>query len=347
MVDVLKSHEEAEQILALYPVKPEKVTLLAGRQGRVLWLVESEDGQLILKREPRRFNKMLFIAGAQQHLHNNGLPITKLIEAEDGNVCIDGDGHSYVLYQHVTGPQVMYYDTEHLIKAMAFKAAFHEKSKGYVLPEGGKKRRRLGKWEKLYRWKLQELEGFKMLAESLPNDAFSILFLQHADEMIARGRQSMQGIERTAYKEQIEKCLEERMFCEQDFTLSRLVMKDGEPFMKELRSVNVDLPTRDIRIMLDKVMKKLSVWDNDLCRSMLQAYDQVHSLEEEEYRTLWTDLRFPHLFCSVGQNYYLREKKAWSDAKYLAVLQKVIAVESSKQESLANFNVFYEGVKTG
>ncbi|HET7658251.1 MAG TPA: CotS family spore coat protein, partial [Bacillales bacterium] len=107
------------------------------------------------------------------------------------------------------------------------------------------------------------------------------------------------------------------------------------------------LPTRDLRILLDKVMKKLSVWDFSLCSRMLRAYDEVHSLDQEEYRTLWTDLRFPHLFCSIGQNYFLREKKAWSDAKYLAVLQKVTAVETSKQESLANFNDFYEEIKAG
>lgn len=345
MVDVLKSHEEAERVLSVYPVTPEKVKFLTGRQGRMQWLVETEDGPLILKREPRKFNKMLFIAGAQQHLHQNGLPITKLINTDDGNVCVDGNSHSYVLYEYVSGPQVLYYDTNHLKKAMAFKGEFHEKSKGYDLPEGGKKRRRLGKWEKLYRWKLQELEGFKMLAGSLPNDPFSLYFLQCADDMISRGRQSMNDIERPAYKKQIEKCLEERLFCEQDFTLSRLVMKDGGPFMRELRSVNVDLPTRDLRIMLDKVMKKLSVWDNNLCREMLQAYDQVHPLDEEEYRTLWSDLHFPHLFCSIGQNYYLREKKAWSDAKYLAILQKVIAVETSKEESLENFNRFFDGIK--
>ncbi|HET7658409.1 MAG TPA: CotS family spore coat protein, partial [Bacillales bacterium] len=320
MIDTQVGHEEAEKALVHYPVQAKKVTQLTGRSGRVQWLVETDEGPLILKREPRRFAKMLFIAGAQQHLYENGLPIAKLMQTNSGELCVDGGDYSYVLYESHTGPQVMYYNTEHLKKAMAFKAEFHEKSKGYLLPEGGKRRRRLGKWEKLYRWKLQELEGFKMLASRQANDPFSSFFLQQVDGMLERGRQAMKEIERPDYEEQIKRCLEERMFCEQDFTLSRLVMKNGDPFMKELRSVNVDLPTRDLRILLDKVMKKLSVWDSSLCSRMLRAYDDIHSLDQEEYRTLWTDLRFPHLFCSIGQNYFLREKKAWSDAKYLTVL---------------------------
>lgn len=345
MADLNPAHDVAENVLASYPVEVKGIRLLSRRGGRVLWKVDADRGPLILKKEPRKFEKALFVCSAQDHLQKKGLSISELIETNDGNLCVDDGDHSYVLYENHTGPTLSYYNTDHLRKAMAFKAEFHEISKGYTLPDEGKRRRRLGKWEKLYRWKLQELEGFKLLADKQQNDAFSILFLQHVDEMLQRGRQAMEEIERPAFREQIQACLDSNMFCEQDYTLSRLILKNGQPFMKELRSVNVDLPTRDIRILLDKVMKKLSVWDRSLCCGMLGAYDQVRPLEKEDYRTLWTDLRFPHLFCSIAQNYFLREKKAWSDDKYLLALQNVVATETSKQPLLDQFDDVYEEIK--
>jgi spore coat-associated protein S len=339
------THEDVTNILRFYPVEAKKVRLISKRGGRIQWIVGTDRGPMILKRESRQPQKALFIAGAHRHLQENGLPIAKLIETHDGSLCLDGGDHSYVLYERRTGEPLNYYHRDHLEQAMAFKAAFHEKSKGYILPRGGKKRRRLGKWEKLYRWKLQELEGFKMLAEKQESDIFSHLFLRHVDHMIARGRQSEAELKRSAFENQVSACFEDGMFCEQDFTLSRLVLVDGEPLMRELRSVNIDLPVRDLRILLDKVMKKLSVWDASLCCDMLRAYDRVRPLDEDAWKTLRTDLRFPHLFASVAQNYYLREKKAWSDDKYLLALKNVLTMETSKEEFLERFDEIFEEIK--
>ncbi|HET7579645.1 MAG TPA: CotS family spore coat protein [Bacillales bacterium] len=347
MEERLPEHQdELENILAFYPVQVESTWLLFNRGGRKQWLVKTNQGHMILKKEPRKFEKTLFISGAQQHLQEKGLPISKLIQTSDGDLCLDGGDHSYVLYEAHSGQSMNYYNRDHLLHAMAFKAEFHDKSKGYAMPDGGKKRRRLGKWEKLYRWKLQELEGFKMLAGNQVADPFSQLFTQNVDAMLDRGRQAMGEINRPEFSKRVQAHLDQNAFCEQDFTLSRLIMKEGRPFMRELRSVNIDLPTRDLRIFLDKVMKKFSVWDSSLCCDMLKAYDEVHPLEKEDYRALWTDLRFPHVFCSIAQNYYLREKKSWSDDKYLAALKNVMAVESSKQAFLDQFDDVYSEIKS-
>ncbi|HEX7065117.1 MAG TPA: CotS family spore coat protein [Bacillales bacterium] len=338
------SNEEAANIIKQYPIEAKSIRLLSERGGRAQWLIETDQGRLMLKREQRKPEKMLFIAGAHKHLQENGLPITDLVETSEGELCVGEEERSYVMYKSHNGLPLNYYNADHLRKAMAFKAEFHEKSKGYIPPKGGKKRRRLGKWEKLYRWKLQQLEGFKLLASQQGPDPFSELFLMHVDGMMERGRQASEEIQQESFKKRVQAYGEENGFCQQDFTLSRLTLKDGKAFMKELRSVNIDLPMRDLRIMLDKVMKKLSVWDIELCCEMLRAYHEVRPLTQEDLRTLWTDLRFPHLFCSIAQNYYLREKKAWSDFKYLAALKNVMAIETSKNEFLNQFDEIYEKI---
>jgi spore coat-associated protein S len=335
--DLSDYHSEIKRILEYYPVLVKKVTLLSKRGGRWRWLIDTDEGAMILKREPRKPEKMLFISGAHRHLQEAGFPIARLVETNDGSLCLDAGEYSYVLYEKYTGTPMTYYDKDHLRHAMAFKGEFHQKSKGYHPLKNSKRRQRLGKWDKLYRWKIQELEGFKLLAEKQENDPFSLLFLQHVDRMIERAKQAFHDIEQPDFQTWVRECFETNVFCEQDFTLSRLILKDGKPFMTELRSVNIDLPSRDLRVFLNKVMKKLSVWDHDLSCEMLRAYDKLHPLDTSHYRVLWIDLRFPHLFCSVAQNYFLREKHAWSDDKYLLALQNVIAVETSKEDFLDRF----------
>lgn len=60
-------------------------------------------------------------------------------------------------------------------------------------------RSRLGKWHKLYRWKLQELEGNKRIALSFPDDVFSTMFLEYVDKMLERGKRALQEIDDPYY----------------------------------------------------------------------------------------------------------------------------------------------------
>ena len=113
---------------------------------------------------------------------------------------------------------------------------------------------------------------------------------------------------------------------------------DGEPYMTELPSITIDLPTRDIRIFLNKVMMKLGVWDSQLALSMLQAYEGVHSLTEDNYKVLWTDLRFPYHFCSLVHKYYLNQKPSWNSEKFTNELKLIIDMELSKNQFLHEFN---------
>jgi spore coat-associated protein S len=338
-------HEYLERILDYYPFDVNNITLLSNKSGRKTWEIQTSDGVKILKQAQMNPRRMLYIANAHLHLLENGLPIAPINLTKNGSSCLGLGDLSFVVYDKVTGNEMTYYSKEHLEKTLEFAAKFYQASKGYKPMKESKKRARLNKWQKLYRWKLQELEGHKKIAESLTNDPFSILFLEHADKMLQRGRSALQDLDESYYKQCTIETLNEGGFCQQDFTLARLIEVDGSAFMKELHSITQDLPSRDLRVLLNKVMKKMSVWDHDLALHMLSSYDAVHPLSKNHYRVLWTDLAFPHLFCSIIHKYYLGQKRSWSDEKYMWALQNIIAVENSKDEFLNNFSSFYQEIK--
>jgi spore coat-associated protein S len=340
-----QENSHLNKVLEFYPFKAENITLLSSRSGRTTWEVETDQGIKILKQANMNPRRMLFIAGAHIHLLQNGLPIVQLHRTKNNGLCIGAGDYSYVLYDKVEGNEMIYYNKEQMAKTLEFAGDFYKASKGYIPLAGSKKRSRLGKWHKLYRWKLQELEGNKQIALSYPNDPFSIMFLQYADKMLERGQQALKSLDEPHYLEWTKETIENGGFCQQDFTLARFHEVEGKPFMKELHSITDDLPTRDLRVILNKVMKKMSIWDRELAVHLLAAYDSKNPLTENNYRILWIDLTFPHLFCSIIHKYYLGQKRSWSDEKYIWALQNIIAVEESKEEFLNDFSGVFQEIK--
>ncbi|RYM05627.1 CotS family spore coat protein [Sporolactobacillus sp. THM7-7] len=339
--------EDLKTVLQRYPIKTEKTTLLYTRGGRSKWLVETDKGNLFLRQEYIDPKRMLFIAGAHWHMQSKGLPIAKLIPTKEGGLCLSGGDLAYVLYEAHEGEPMLYYDQTHMKKAMAFIGQFHQASKGYLAPDGSKRRTRIGKWHKLYRWKIQEMENNKQLAQEHPTDTFSLLFLEHVDHMLQRGYESLKECDESYFDQWTKETIESKMFCQQDFTMARMIIKDDQAFMKDLHSITMDLPSRDLRILLNKMMKKLAVWDNDYACDMLAAYDKVHSLSKDHYRVLWTDLKFPHLFCAISHKYYLGQKRSWGDEKYLMNFKNIIAVEHSKEDFLNRCDEMVKRIKEG
>lgn len=333
------------KVLSYYPFEVKDIRLLSSRSGRTTWEVQTAQGTKILKQAEMKANRMLFIADAHLHLQKNGLPIAPLYRTKNGGYCIGTKETAFVMYDKVTGNETIYYNKDQLSRALDFAGKFHVASKGFDAAEGAKTRGRLGKWHKLYRWKLQELEGNKQIALSFPNDPFSIMFLEHVDKMLERGRKALEDLNRPEYDQWVKQTIDEKSFCQQDFTFARLVDINQQTFMRELHSITYDLPARDLRIILNKVMKKMSVWDQDLAIHMLCSYDRVNPLTKDQYRVLWTDLAFPHLFCSVAHKYYLGQKRSWSDEKYIWALQNIIGVEESKDAFLKKFSDIVREIK--
>lgn len=341
------NQEFVEKVLEYYPLEVKEIALVKSKSGRMMWEIETDKGTKVAKAVKMQRKRMIFLTEAHVHLYENGLPISPIQLTKNHAVSV-GTGNIYcTIYDKADGDELNYYHIEQMEKVSKFMGQFYQASQGYQLSGEGKKRTRLDKWHKLYRWKLQELEGYKRIALSYEGDQFSQLFLQYVDKYLERGREALASLDTSCYKEWTKEVTEIGGFCQQDFTLARFVEIDGEPMMKELHSVTYDLPSRDVRILLNKITKKLSVWDNEVVLRLLRAYESSNPLTKEQYEVLWIDLAFPHLFCSIAHKYYLQQKQSWSDEKYLWALQNIISVEESKEEFLQNFSDLYGQIKEG
>lgn len=333
-----------DKIISFYPCEVEKVTPIKNKSGRTTFELDTTQGEKILKLFQMPAKRIRFLGEAHLHLQENGLPIVPIHLTTNNGISVGVENTFCLMYDKKMGKEITYYSVDQMKKLSSFMAKFHHASIGYELSSESKKRTRLGKWHKLYRWKLQELRGYKQIAQSLEQDEFSQIFLQHVDVMLERGELALKALDNSCYEEWTKEVMDLGQFCQQDFTVARFTEIDGEIWMKELHSITYDLPIRDLRILLNKIMKKLSVCDKELIIQLLQSYQSVSPLTKEQYELLWIDLAFPHQFCSVAHKYFLQQKKSWSDEKYIWMLQNIILVENSKENL---FNHFDEIVRIG
>ncbi len=328
-------------VLDCYPLKVSDVSLVQRRTRRTFWAVATDQGEMILRQTRVDSPRMLFIVAAHLYLEKRGLAISRLQPTKEGGACVSVAPDSYVLFERMKGQPLNYFDREHLKQAMQFMAGFHVASEGYSAPSESKSRRRVGKWHRLYTWRIQELEGYRLLAASHPDDPFSATFNEHADFMIESAKRALTAIEGPEYENWTNECAERGTFCQQDFTLARLVSRGDSASMRELRSITKDLPARDMRIFINKIMTKLSVWDSNLAADLLHWYQEGNALDEPKWRVLWADLQFPHLFYSTVHKYYLNLRPIWSLEKHLQALKNVISVEETKTDFVNHFDETY------
>jgi spore coat-associated protein S len=330
----LQSQWIADKVLELYPYEVEQIELQVMRPKETVWTVATDEGEKVLRQRATLPERMLFYAEAHWHLQQRQFPIAPLCRTKNGGLCVAGGEQAYALYDAVSGKEVGYYNVEQLENAFEFLGLFHAASQQFSPSSKAKKRNRLGKWPKAYTWKLQELSGYKKMAAAFADDPFSVLFFEAADAMIAAAEEATKQLESDAYAEWTAGPNRWTGFIHKDISLSHLIETEETMMMSYLPAVVIDLPVRDIQVLLHKIMKKMAVWDEELAARLLQAYHRVHPLTDDQYRLLEAELLFPHLFASVARKYYLKAKDNWSDEKYMWEIQTAITVERSKQDAL-------------
>ena len=123
-----------------------------------------------------------------------------------------------------------------------------------------------------------------------------------------------------------------------DFTASNLILTSSNKiFVLDIDSITIDLPTRDIRKFLNKIMKKKGQWDSKLTSQILQWYNDLNPLEHWKWMVLKEALIFPHLFVGIMSKYYEKREVNWPEARYIERLKGMIKIEKSIDPILQDF----------
>jgi CotS family spore coat protein len=332
--------ENLESILAEYPIKTIDIKTESYKNKKGVWWIKTTEGCRILKKHSNSAKTLDFIIAAVEYLQNNGIRLPEIIPAADGGKYVLRDGSCYVLYRAVSGINPGYGSGSLLKRIVLELAKFHRASKGFVPPKDCKPRIHLGKWPDTYRQRNEKLISYHAyeIAASVHDD-FGEMIIKDFPYFIKRAEDAIDGLEDSYYRQWSEDLCSIGCLCHQDFAAGNLILTDaGEMYVLDVDSITLDIPVKDIRKLLLKVMKKRGGWDLTLTRDMLEWYHGENPLEYPKWQVLKWELFYPHLFSGIMTKYYEKREKTWTQAKYVKRLREMIDVEKSIRPVIEGFD---------
>jgi len=331
--------ENINSIISQYDIQIVDIKKQSDKGKKAVWWIKTTNGDKVLKKHSCSAKTLEFILAAVDHLKNGKVNLSNIIKTKDNNNYIKGLNCCYVLSEAIIGNTPNEDKPKELKMIVEELATFHHASKNFVPPDDCKVRIHLGMQKEEFENQMLKLKGFyDVESSSSKHSEFGQIIINsfpyfYKRMLLAIDENKMSGYSKWALQAKNENCL-----CHQDFTASNLIITSSkEIFVLDIDSIAIDLPTRDIRKFLNKIMKKSGQWDSRSTSQILQWYNGINPLEHWQWQVLKEALIFPHLFVGIMSKYYEQREANWSEASYVKRLKGMIQVEKSIEPILQNF----------
>ncbi len=331
--------ENINSILSLYNINVVDVKKQSDKGKKAIWWIKTTGGDKVLKKHSCSSKTLEFILSAVEHLKNGKVNLSKIIKTKDNNNYIKGVNCCYVLSDAIIGNTPNEDKPQELKMIVDQLATFHYASKKFVFPDDCKPRLHLGLQKEEFESQMIKLKNFYDTEMSkLKHSEFGQIIITEFPYFYKRMQLAIDENEKSGYAKWSLEAKSTNCLCHQDFTASNLILTSSkEIFVLDIDSITIDLPTRDIRKFLNKIMKKKGQWDLRLTSQILQWYNAVNPLEHWKWQVLKETLIFPHLFVGIMSKYYEKRETTWAEDKYAQRLKGMIKIEKSAETLLQNF----------
>jgi len=333
------ANEPLEMVLSHYPINVINIRNESFKGKKGVWWVKTADATYILKKMSNSEETLKFLLDAVNHLNGNGIKLPRPVAAKDGKPYVNLNGTCYVLTNAIEGKNPSYSSPKELAAVVRELARFHKASVGYSPPPDSKPKYHLGLWVEDYREQIEDIHSFyKAEQAKQAHDAIGKTVLAEFPAFYERANRAISGLEGPEYGEWVSQAKKSGTLCHQDFAAGNLLMTSNDGMhVIDTDSITIDIPARDIRKLLNKVMKKNGKWDIGLAKSMLMAYQSENPLTRAQWRVVKLDLMFPHLFIGAVNKYMYKRDPEWTDEKYLKRIVEMTSFEKTISGLLDQF----------
>lgn len=332
--------EPLDAVLGNYPIKVQEIKNESYKDKKGVWWIQTDKGMKILKKISNSEETLRFILDAVHHLEDNGIRLPKVNQTRDGRDYSVVDGVCYILTDAIYGRNPSYSSPHELALLTGELAKFHKASSGFHPQAGTKPKYHLGLWIEDYTEQLEDMNSFyKDELLKSKHDPVNSVIIKEFPYFYERALKAIEGLKRSEYDCWVSERREKGCLCHQDFAAGNLILTSSDNiYVLDTDSLTVDIPARDIRKLLNKIMKKAGKWDMELTKKILGIYHAKNPLTRAQWKVVMLDLMFPHLFLGAVNKFYYRRDKEWSDDKYLQRIVEMSAFEKTIEPVLNNFD---------
>lgn len=334
------ANEPLDIVLSNYSIKVLDIRNESYKDKKGVWWINTSDGMRILKKISNSEETLKFILDAVNYLINNGIHLPRVHKTRDGKDYVNMAGICYVLTDAIEGRNPTYTLPHELNQIVGELAKFHKAATGFHPSVETKPKYHLGLWVEDYTEQLEDIHTFyKNEWIKKEHDPTNTAIIKEFPYFYERAQRAIEGLKEIEYSDWVSKTEITGCLCHQDFAAGNLIMTpSGVLYVLDTDSLTVDIPARDIRKLLNKIMKKAGNWDMELTKRILSCYQLNNPLTPSQWKVVKLDLMFPHLFLGAVNKYYYRRDKEWSAEKYLQRIVEMSAFEKTIEPVLKNFN---------
>ncbi|TYO95982.1 CotS family spore coat protein [Desulfallas thermosapovorans] len=299
-------YSTAGAVLSDYGLKPGEIKIMQSGGIKTVWKIKTGEGTFCLKRLRHSKEKALFSINAQKHMVNNGAKVPGIFPSLKGEDYVEFQGHLFVLYEWIEGRSIKL--SRDLKVALAALAQFHVDSAGYNPPAGCRVSSKLDGLGNYYQSVLKRFNEWEKQALEKPQHPVCRAFLAEIEQMTRLGLECYELLKTSHYAGWVEDIRQRGNLCHQDYGDGNAIITPKGVYVLDLDGVTFDLPSRDLRKIIIKIMSGRKGWNLDQLREMLAWYEKVNPLDEDKRRVLYIDLLFPHELHDNAKNYFIKGK---------------------------------------
>ncbi|MGL4990032.1 MAG: CotS family spore coat protein [Sarcina sp.] len=295
------------------------------KPSKGIYHLKTNKGERCLKKINYGTQKLLFVYGAKEHLIKNGFTnIDRYYLNIDKEPYALVNEDLYTLSEWIEGRECDFHNLEEVKLAAENLAKLHEASKGYDPPENSKLKTDIGRWPALMDKRIKALSKMRDMARKKNmKQNFDLSYIKSIEFYRDLAIKASNVLKKSKYLEICEISEEEKVFCHHDYTYHNIIIDDNN----NLSILDFDYCKREIRAFdianfMIKVLKKVD-WNIDFAKNIINSYNSVSLIKDEEYKVILAFLLFPQRYWRLANRYYYNEV-TWSNGTFNKKLQNII-----------------------
>jgi CotS family spore coat protein len=313
------------------------------KPNKGVYLLKTNKGMKCLKKINYGTQKLLFVYGAKEHLIQNGFPrVDRYCLNIDGNPYALVNEDIYTLSEWIEGRECDFYNKEDLLIAAKNLAFLHIASKGFDPPENSKLKSDLGRWPHLMDKRIKSFEKMRDMARKKGNkSSFDLNYIKSIEVYKEQGRRAMRVLENSNYLELCKIADEEKGFCHHDYTYHNIIIDSSNSVhVIDFDYCKKEVRTYDLSLFMIKVLKRMD-WDIEYAKLIIDSYNEISPLREDEFRVLFAFLLFPQRYWRLANRYYYNEVN-WAQSTFNNKIEELIEEQSKYNSFIEEFKKMYE-----
>lgn len=317
-------YSRPEQLLEKYPL-----TVKSFSRGRECYLCDTSLGTYALREYRGSKERAAFLAEMLRYLKEKGLLVEEIMQSvEDEVLVMDEEERKFLLCENYHGAECDTKNKEDMLAAVKMLASLHNISRTFPGEVPEMIRRNQNSLADLCEKHNREMKQVKNYIRSKKKkNSFEMLFVKQCDAFIQKAvavTEALRNVE----------CGEEMYgFCHGDYNQHSIIFAKQGIAIVGLERFSYDLQIRDLANFVRKMMEKNN-WNAELGMSLIQAYSDIHALQEQEKQYLYFFLAYPEKFWKLA-NHYNNAHKSWLSERNVEKLEKVIFQEEKRERFLS------------